>query len=120
MKARITGFTAVPEYRLPSEAVLMSRGAFPSVAQHEKRSKEKAGAVLGKLTRRARTAGVKCDTQYALSNRPDEAIAAAAKKSGCDLILMVSHGRSGLSALFNGSESRGVLAKTTIPTLIYR
>lgn len=119
MRARITGFTAVPEYQPPSESTIMNRTAV-SLVDHEKRSKKKAHSILGRLARRARTAGVKCDVQYTLSDRPDEAIVAAAKKSRCDLIVMASHGRSGLSALLNGSETRGVLARTTIPTLVYR
>lgn len=119
IRARVTGFTAVPAYQSPSETAIVSRTA-ASLADHNKRSKKKADAILGKLLRHARGAGVECDTQYALSDRPDDAIVAAAKKNGCDLILMASHGRSGLSALLNGSETRGVLAKTTVPTLVYR
>lgn len=119
MKARITGLTAVPEYQAPSESAMMRRTAL-SLEDHEKRAKKKASAILGKLARRARAAGVKCDTQFTLSDRPDDAIVVAATKSGCDLILMASHGRSGLSALLNGSQTRGVLSRSTIPTLVYR
>src|ERR1700674_3405444 len=82
MRARVTGFTAVPAYQSPSETVLMSRTA-PSIADHNRRSKKKADAILGKLARRARAAGVKCDTYFTLSDRPDDAIVAAATKSGC-------------------------------------
>lgn len=119
MNARVTGFTAMPEYELPSEVEMMARRAV-GLAEHGKRCKRKAKAILGKLQRRAQAAGVACKTDYVLNNRPDEAIVKAAGKHGCDLILMASHGRSGLSALLNGSETRGVLAKTTIPTLVYR
>lgn len=119
INARITGFTAVPEYQVPSETEMMARRAI-SLMEHEKRSAKKAKAILGRLARRAGAAGVKCATDYALADRPDEAIAKAAEKHGCDLILMASHGRSGLSALINGSQTRGVLAKTTIATLVCR
>lgn len=119
MNARVTGFTAVPAYQIPSEAEVMSRKAI-SIHEHEKRAQRRAKAILGRLERRAKAAGVECGTDFALNDRPDEAIVSAAGRHGCDLILMASHGRTGLSALLNGSETRGVLAKTKIPTLVYR
>lgn len=117
--AKVTAFTAVPEYPIPSEAAAYN-GKIMALDEYEKRAKKKALAILGPLARRAGAAGVPCKTAYALDNRPDEAIAKAAAKHRCDLILMASHGRSGLSAIVKGSETRGVLAKTTIPTLVYR
>jgi nucleotide-binding universal stress UspA family protein len=119
IKARVTGFTAMPEYRLPTESEVMARRVV-GPEEHGKLCAKKAKAILGRLERTAAAAGVKCDTAYSLADRPDEAIAAAAEKGRCDLILMVSHGRSGLSALVNGSQTRGVLAKTKVPTLVYR
>ena len=44
----------------------------------------------------------------------------AAEQHCCDLILMASHGRHGLSALVYGSETRDVLTHSSIPTLVYR
>jgi nucleotide-binding universal stress UspA family protein len=54
------------------------------------------------------------------SDRPHEAIIAAAQKHGCDLIFMASHGRRGISAFLHGSETQGVLTHSKIPTLVYR
>src|SRR4051812_33893752 len=93
MKARVTGFVAMPEYRLPTEADVVARRII-GPDEHNKRCAKKAATILGKLERRAAAAGVKCATQYSLDDRPDEAIAKAATKNGCDLILMASHGRT--------------------------
>ncbi len=65
-------------------------------------------------------AGVACGQDYALCDRPGEAIIRAARKHGCDLIFMASHGRRGLAALIHGSQTREVLTRSTIPTLVYR
>ena len=119
IQARVTAFTAMPEYQIPSESEIMTHKAI-SVVEHEKRARRKAKALLGKLQRRAAAAGVPCDTDFVLDDRPDEAIVKAAGKHGCDLILMASHGRRGLAALLIGSETRGVLSKSAIPTLVYR
>lgn len=119
LKARITAFTALDEYQAPSESAILSRTA-ASPAEYEKRARERAQALLDGLAERARAAGVDCDTDYALSDRPWDAIIRAAKKHGCDLIVMASHGRGRLGALLQGSESLGVLSHSDIPTLIYR
>jgi nucleotide-binding universal stress UspA family protein len=39
---------------------------------------------------------------------------------GCDLIVMASHGRRGVSALLLGSETVKVLTHSTTPVLVYR
>jgi nucleotide-binding universal stress UspA family protein len=119
IRARVTGFTAVPEYQIPNELDVISRSAI-SMDEHNRRSKRKAEQVLKKMETRARAAGVPCVTDYAQNDHPDEAIVRAAKKHRCDLIFMASHGRSGLKALVLGSETRGVLGKSKIPTLVYR
>lgn len=118
-KAKITWFTAVPEYAPPGEAEMMS-GRFVTPEQHETRSQEHAAQILAGPAQRARSAGVACETDYAQSDRPHQAIVAAAKRHGCDLIFMASHGRKVLPALFLGSETRDVLTHSTIPTLVYR
>jgi len=119
IRARVTGFTALPEYRIPSDMEVMSRNVI-SPAEHEKRARRKAKALLERFARRAKAAGVKFATDYALSNLPYDAIIAAAKKHRCDLIFIASHGRRGFSAFLHGSQTQGVLANSKIPTLIYR
>jgi nucleotide-binding universal stress UspA family protein len=68
----------------------------------------------------AQAAGVACETITVLSFAPDEEIVSAAKKYGCDVIFMASHGRSGLSRLFLGSKTQKVLAHSPVPVLVLR
>jgi nucleotide-binding universal stress UspA family protein len=119
VNARVTGFTAVPEYRIPSQIEIMSKHGV-SIPQYEDHAKHLADAALRKISERASAAGVACDTDFAQSDSPHEAIIRAAESHGCDLIFMASHGRSGISALIHGSETQGVLAHSKIPTLVYR
>jgi nucleotide-binding universal stress UspA family protein len=49
---------------------------------------------------------------------PHEAIIAAAEDKGCNLIVMSSHGLSGLSMLLIGSVTNKVLTCTKIPVLV--
>ena len=117
--ARVTGFTAVPEFRVPSEVELMSRHGV-SLEQYECDARKQAEASLQKIADRARAAGVEYNADYAQSDCPHEAIVRAALKHGCDLIFMASHGRRGISALVHGSQTQGVLSHSNIPTLVYR
>ena len=43
-----------------------------------------------------------------------------ARKARCDLIMMASHGRRGLSSILLGSETSKVLTHSTIPVLVVR
>jgi nucleotide-binding universal stress UspA family protein len=116
--ARVTAFTAMPEYQIPSGEIV-SRTA-ESLPEFERRSMEGAKRLLDAIAQRARQAGVELGTDAALSDRPWQAIIEAARKHGCDLIFIASHGRRGFSALLHGSETREVLTHSTIPTLVYR
>lgn len=118
--ARITLFTAVPEYQPPGEAALMSRQPVISLPEYERTSREAAGALLDKAAGRARAAGVQYGADFAFSNRPYQAIIDAARRHQCDVIFIGSHGRKGLAALWYGSETTEVLTHSDIPTLVYR
>jgi nucleotide-binding universal stress UspA family protein len=50
--------------------------------------------------------------------QPYQAIIATAKDRGCDLIVMASHGRSGLSGVLLGSVTNKVLTHTKTPVLV--
>jgi len=51
---------------------------------------------------------------------PYEAIISVAAQRNCDLIVMASHGRSGMRALFLGSETQKVLTHSQIPVFVVR
>jgi nucleotide-binding universal stress UspA family protein len=118
-QAQVTLFTAVPEYEVPTAGELMSRRA-SSLSAHEELSRRKADAILGPAQSRARAAGVACDTDFVLDDRPYHAIIEAAKRHGCDAIFMSTHARQGLAKLWYGSETVEVLEHSDIPTLVYR
>ena len=117
--ARVTVFTAVPEYQIPASNEIAAGQILPK-QEYERRALREAEEVLRPITRRAKAAGVKALTDAALSDRPWQAIVQAAKKHGCDLIFIASHGRKGLSALLQGSETYEVLKHSTVPTLVVR
>ncbi len=64
--------------------------------------------------------GVSCDVIFVEHERPYQAIIDAANNRHCDLIVMASHGRHGISAIVLGSVTVKVLTHNTIPVLVYR
>ena len=75
---------------------------------------------VAKVAQLAAAAGVPCQTVTALSFFPHEDIIKAALEHRCDLIIMASHGRHGLSKLIAGSVTQNVLAYSDIPVLVLR
>jgi nucleotide-binding universal stress UspA family protein len=52
--------------------------------------------------------------------RVADAIVAQAQESGCDLIVIGTHGRRGLSRALLGSDAERVLRHSTVPVLLVR
>lgn len=83
-------------------------------------AKADAEAILGRLADAAQSAGVACETVHVEQGPPYLAIIETAVAKNCDLIVMGSHGRSGISAVVLGSHTVKVLTHSKIPVLVYR
>ena len=64
--------------------------------------------------------GLTCSGHTIEALHPWEAITDHAKTEACDLIVMASHGRRGVSALLLGSETQKVLTHSAVPILIVK
>jgi nucleotide-binding universal stress UspA family protein len=67
-----------------------------------------------------RKLGVEATTLHMEDDAPYRAIIRMAEDHCCNLIVMASHGRGGVSALLLGSETMKVLAHSNIPVLVVR
>lgn len=119
--AKITLLHVVGEYH----QLLVNEGyAIPDVPELRKRFEEAELARAHKILDAAKStvaeAGVECDAVIATGDLPYDSIIRQAKGSGCDLIMMASHGRRGLQGLLLGSETVRVLTHSTIPVLVCR
>lgn len=79
-----------------------------------------AEGYLSSVAARARKAGVTAVETSVWYGPPAESIIEAARVRGIDLIVMSSHGRSGLGRLVLGSVAETVLRGTTTPILLLR
>jgi nucleotide-binding universal stress UspA family protein len=72
------------------------------------------------VVEQSQKAGVACQAHTTEALHPWEAIIEHAKRMECDLLVMASHGRRGVSALLLGSETQKVLTHSKVPVLIVR
>jgi len=87
-------------------------------AKHAEQIRKHATAVLEHASGKAKAVDVRCETLQVEHEQPYQAIIAATKDRDCDLIVMASHGRSGISALLLGSVTNKVLTHTKTPVLV--
>ena len=93
-------------------------GAAEAFVKYTEEIKKHAASVLDRAATATKHAGVPCDTTQVEGVQPYEAIIATATARGCDLIVMASHGCSGLSAVVLGSVTNKVLTYTKVPVLV--
>jgi nucleotide-binding universal stress UspA family protein len=86
----------------------------------DKSMKLMADRTLSAAAKIAKQQGVPCQTEHLVELNPYQAILAKAQAAGVDLIVVGSHGRSGLSRLLLGSETVKVLTHAKIPVLVWR
>jgi nucleotide-binding universal stress UspA family protein len=93
--------------------------AFP-YQEYEKGAAEHAAGILATVSDAAKARGLDCATVHIPGRYAAEGIVDCADEKKCDLIVMASHGRRGLSRLLLGSETVRVLTHGSVPVLVYR
>jgi nucleotide-binding universal stress UspA family protein len=115
--AHVTGLHVSPRFHVLTYRTDMleeTRDAY------QRDSQEHAARYLDFIARNAGEAGVACETVIEQGDHPYEAIIEVARRRGCDLIVMASHGRRGMAGLLMGSETQRVLTHAPVPVLIWR
>lgn len=115
--AAITGFVAEPMPPLPLGPRSI-QAIEDDAHDHEVMTQAHAQEVLSHFERSAREAGVPFDGYYDRVPRIDRAIIEAAESRGCDLIVMVTHGRGAFGEFLYGSQTKAVLSSSKLPLLV--
>ncbi len=116
--AKVTGFFAPPP-----ATPLEFKGLLPAYIdprEHAKAIEKATQKHLEVIERAAKSAGVRCATASITSDYPADAILAAAKQHGCDLIYIASHGHRGFRASNLGTQTQKVLEQSKVPVLMHR
>jgi nucleotide-binding universal stress UspA family protein len=120
LNAQVTAVTATEPLDALSTSALGERVLPNPVADHDEAAAASANRILWGVTEAATRIGIACATLYAKDKYPAEAILETAKKRGCDLIVIASHGRRGISRMLLGSQATKVVTLSTIPVLVCR
>ena len=111
--ARLTGLCVLAPYAPAGGAIAGLHGFARAV-------RVQARHTLAGLLHEAHEHGVKVKSCVLVGGEPWRAIIDTARARKCDLIVMGSHGRSGLSGVLLGSEAQKVLTHATVPVLVCR
>jgi nucleotide-binding universal stress UspA family protein len=117
LRARLVVLHVVDDY--PMMAEVASAEVFEEM---RRRLMQYGEDVLGKARRQAEEAGVPCECvlRETPSLRPFDVIVEEANMRRCDLIVMGTHGRKGLSRLALGSNAEMVVRESPVPVLLVR
>ncbi|MGE0557812.1 MAG: universal stress protein [Burkholderiales bacterium] len=118
--AKLTLLTVVPEFRMIADESFAVPMSAELKSRYEKEAKARAAKKLETVRQRMTRAGLKSDVVVIASDLPYQQIIAVAGKRKCDLVVMASHGRRGLTGLLLGSETVKVLTHSKIPVLVVR
>lgn len=118
-QARLTGLYVIPPYAPPVYAEGTMYGVL-SPRNYKEITEKEAKKALAVVDIEAQTSEVGASTMFLAAGQPWRAIIGAARSKKCDLIVMASHGRRGLSGLLLGSETAKVLTHSKIPVLVCR
>jgi nucleotide-binding universal stress UspA family protein len=110
----VTVVQPLPLAPLGDGSVMIDSGQYATEMQAAAR------AHIDKVAGAAAAAGIPFEGLITMSTSPSDEIVEAAKKYSCDIILMASHGRTGLEKLLLGSETQKVLSHTTLPVMVLR
>ena len=80
---------------------------------------EEAQRYLDKIAKQMEAEGVKVDTDVQFGS-PSEGIIACSINNKCDIIVMASHGRSGISRWSHGSVADKVFRASKLPVLMVK
>ncbi|MGL6112111.1 MAG: universal stress protein [Rubrivivax sp.] len=115
--AAVVGFVAEPLMSSasgPRRQSLLDDQAKGQDAMSEAHARD----VLSHFEAKALEAGVPFEGHYDQVANVDRAIIAAAESHGCDMIVMVTHGRGAFGEFLFGSHTKAVLAGSALPLLV--
>jgi len=115
--AAILGFVAEPLPPLRSERYPTAVGD-EMLREHDAMTAAHASRVLARFAELAQAAGVEFAGFQDQTPRVDQAIVNTAEAQGCDMIVMVTHGRGAFGEFLFGSPTKAVLAGSKLPLLV--
>ena len=115
--ARITGFVVEPDLPITA-ATSKTQSLAERMQENETENEAHATALLGQFEARAFAAGVDFTPHHVTAYLVDQAIMDEAEKAGCDMIVIVTHGRGAIGEFIFGSHTKKIIAKSKLPVFV--
>lgn len=117
--ARITGFVVEPEVPLTA-ANSHTESLLDRIKKNAAKNEVHAAALLGQFEKRAVAAGVTFKGHYVTAYMVSQSIVEETEALGCDMIVMVTEGRSRLGKFVFGSHTKEVIIESALPVVVLR
>ena len=116
LNARVTAVSVIP----PWAKVAGYDAIWYTDTLYKERAHATSEHYLQEVRQAAKEHAVPLETTVVEADQPHLGILETAQKLDCDLVVMGSHGRSGLSAVLLGSVTSKVLTHGSLPVLVCR
>ena len=120
LSAQATVVTVTEPWDALAMAALSGRGVLNPVADYDECMAAAADRSLRRAAETSNKIGVSCATRHVKDRYPAEGIIETAKNLECDLIVIASHGRTGISRVLLGSQAIKVITLSPVPVLVCR
>jgi nucleotide-binding universal stress UspA family protein len=122
--AKAVGATVTALFAAPPATPIIYRNHLPvgysQPEDHQRMIDEMTAKTLGFVEEACKQAGVAYSGHHVTSDFPEDEILKVATQRSCDLIVMGTHGRSGIRGALLGSVAQKVLSKATVPVMVVR
>jgi nucleotide-binding universal stress UspA family protein len=115
--ARVELVTVIEPLEIPTRGQIALSD--DDIKQIDAEGKNEAGKYLKQVASRLKQAGINAESVI-LSGKAADSLVRYAVNNGVDLIIMATHGRSGISKIFWGSVAEKILRATDIPVLLIK
>jgi nucleotide-binding universal stress UspA family protein len=106
---------------LAGEVTILNASFFQNIPiEHWTPLREKSISYLEDVESKFSAQGMKVKTEYREGDRPAEVISNYVRENGIDLIIIATHGHTGLKKMIFGSVALEVLHNSTVPVLLIK
>ncbi len=118
--AKVIGLHVVPRFHMPRDEGDLLPTSTTIKSRVDEEHNARARQILASVEGAAKDAGVQCECVVGINDYIHEEIISTAEQQSCDMIMMASHGHTGMTGFLLGSETAKVLTHAKLSVLVLR
>jgi nucleotide-binding universal stress UspA family protein len=118
LAAKVTVLRVVEPLEREAAKEASDNGIDNPVIRYDQQIDDTMRRQFASFEQRAAEHGVAVELLHEIDDVPSKAIVRTARLTGCDLIVMTTHGRRGAQRLMLGSQTDDVVTHTDVPVLV--